>query len=444
MFQKIFTILPTLRDRLWRDDPESLPRPIGIGLQMLRVTVLLLQDFLNPKIRLRAMGLVYLTLISIVPLLAISFSLLKAFGVHNQFRDVLMHAVEPLGAQGGEVVDQILTFVDSMKMEGLGVVGVGILLFAVVSALQMVETALNEIWRVDEARRLVQRISTYVVVMIFGPLLGFSAMALLTGISSSAILTRISAFPYVGHLIEATGQLFPFLIAACGFLFLFTFMPNTRVKLRPAFRAALIATFFWFVIGLVFSVLVVSSGRYAVIYSAFASLVLFMLWLFMSWMVVLIGARGAYLLQYPDYIVEKPIDLELSIEQQERLALRVLQLVGHHFYKSRRPWTQETLSADLKVPWLSLEETLSVLVKGGYLETTGADPHGFVPGKPFEDVTLATVLQYIRRNTAGRQSSGFKGDRSPMLNAIVGNLTKASDHILETTTLKDLALESQD
>lgn len=387
------------------------------------------------------MGLVYLTMVSIVPLLALSFSLLRAFGVHNQFRDVMLKMVEPLGVQGNEVVDYILTFVDSMQIEGLGLIGIGVLLVAVISALQMVESALNEVWHVRRPRRLVQRISTYVVIMIFGPLLGFSAMAFMTGISHSGLMMEITRVPYLGQLIEMTGRLIPFLLASGGFMFLFMFMPNTRVKARPAFRAAIISAGFWVIIGIVFSALVVSSGKYAAIYSAFASLVIFMFWLLMSWMVVLIGARGAYLLQYPDYIVEKPIDLELSIDQRERLALRVLQLVGHHFYTNQKPWTMESLASYLKVPWLSLERTLNILVNGGYIEPTAADPHGYIPGKPFEDISLSDVLYYIRVNTPGRQSAGFKGDRSPMLNSIVGNLSKVSGDVLNTTTLKDLALE---
>jgi membrane protein len=439
--KQIFELFTSLNERIWKDDALELRKPFGTLLLMLRVSLLLIDDFRNPTTRLRAMGLVYLSIMSIVPLLALSFALLRSFGVHNQFRDIMMRGVEPLGEQGGEVVDFILSFVDSMQIEGLGYAGLGVLMIAVISALQMVESALNEVWHVKRRRRLVHRISTYVLIMIVGPLFGFSAMAFMTGIASSGLMTQIGELPYIGSLVDMTGRLVPFLLASVGFTFLFMFMPNTRVKARPAFLAAIISAVFWIIIGIVFSLLVVSSAKYAVLYSAFASLVLFMLWLLVSWMLVLIGARGAYLLQYPDYIVESSVDLELSIEQEERLALRVLQLVGAHFYTGQPAWTLEQLASHLKVPWISLERMLTILSKGRYVQSTGDDTSRYVPGRPFEEVKLSEVLHYIRTKTPGRRSSGFSGDRSPMLNSIVGSLADASAQALTSTTLKDLALE---
>jgi len=438
---QISNIIGHINERIWRDDPEKTGGILGTLLKLLRVSILLVRNFNDRNTRLRAMGLVYLTLLSVVPLLAITFSLLRAFGIHNKFRDVLLTLVEPLGEQGSEVVDYVLEFVGSMQMEGLGIAGGLVLVISVISALQMVEAALNDVWHVRTPRRLVSRISTYSVIIIVGPLLGFSAMAFMTGISSSGFMVKFSEVSIIGEMVAMSGRTVPFFLACAGFTFLFMFMPNTRVKPQAAFLAALISAVFWIIIGIVFSALVVTSARYAAIYSAFASMVLFMMWTFMSWMVVLIGARGSYLLQHPDYIVEKAIDLELSIEQEERLALRVLQLVGRHFYGNKKPWSLEALASYLKVPWLSLERMLIILEHGRYLTRTSDGPGRFVPGKPFEEVKLAEVLSYIRNKTPGRQASGFRGDRSPMLNKIVRGAEDASNQTLSDMTLKDLAQE---
>lgn len=167
--------LSRLHNILWAVDLSNLRRIESFFLQLLRTCILLIRKFQDRQIRLRAMGLVYLTLISTVPILAFTFSLLKSFGIHNRFRDVLMRLVEPLGEQGGEVVDQALRLVDSMQIEGLGFAGIAVLLFATLSALQMIEAALNEIWHVRERRNLRDRLQTYFLMITIGPVLAFGA-----------------------------------------------------------------------------------------------------------------------------------------------------------------------------------------------------------------------------------------------------------------------------
>ncbi len=439
----LINLIRQLNQKIWSGDPKDFPPLKATGIRLVRVTLLLIRSFGDASIRLRAMGLVYLTLMSVVPLLAITIAILKAFGFHHQLRDIMLSFVEPLGDQGSEVVDYILEFVSAMQLEGLGVIGVAVLVISVVSALQMVEMALNEIWHVQAPRRFVQRVSTYFVTVIVGPLLGFFSIAAMTALSNSTFVGKISEISLLGQMVAMTGRLVPFLIAAAGFMFLFMFMPNTRVRARSAFLAALISAAFWVVFGITFAALVVSTGRYAAVYSAFASLVLFMLWTFSSWMVVLIGARGSYLLQHPDYIVERSIDLELSIEQEERLSLRALQLIGRNFYSGKAPWNLEELAAHLNAPWTSLERILGILERGHFIVKTGKEPFTYLPGKPFEESRLSDVLNFVRNRTSGRQSVGFRGDRSVLLNTVVGGVADATREALGEYTLKDLALEEE-
>lgn len=431
--------LSRLHNIIWAVDLSNLRTIESFFLQLLRTCILLIRKFQDRQIRLRAMGLVYLTLISTVPILAFTFSLLKSFGIHNRFRDVLMRLVEPLGEQGGEVVDQALRLVDSMQIEGLGFAGIAVLLFAALSALQMIEAALNEIWHVRERRNLRDRLQTYFLMITIGPVLAFGALALTAGAASNSIVTAMENVPLLGVFVAEAGRWMTFTIAVLGFSFLFFVMPHTRVKLAPALWAGVISAAAWMLIGSLFSYAVVSSGRYDAIYSAFASLVLFMFWQFLSWMVVLIGAHGSYLLQHPDYIVDKPIELELSIANQERLALRVLQLVGQRFYSGASAFTFDTLNRTLKVPWQALDRTLILLKKGGYLNETASDQATLVPAAPFETIRIDEALEYFRQAGYSRRKRRFEGDQSSLLHEFMASKSGTTSPL----TLKDLALEVQ-
>lgn len=397
---------------------------------------MLVRKFRDRQIRLRAMGLVYLTLMSTVPILAFTLSVLKSFGIHNRFRDVLMSLVEPLGEQGGEVVDKALGFVDTMQIEGLGLFGIAVLLFAALSALQMIESALNEIWHVREPRSLRDRLQTYFLMITIGPILAFGALALTAGAASNSIVAAMENVPFLGFLVAEAGRWMTFTIAVLGFSFLFFVMPHTRVKLAPALWAGVISAAAWMLIGSLFSLAVVSSGRYDAIYSAFATLVLFMFWQFLSWMVVLIGAHGSYLLQHPDYIVDKPIELELSIANQERLALRILQLVGQRYYSGAPAFTFDSLNRALKVPWQALDHTLTLLKKGDYLSETAADPATLIPAAPFENIRIDEALEYFRQAGHSRRKRRFGGDQSALLHEFLTMKREATSPL----TLKDLAL----
>jgi membrane protein len=424
---------------VWGTNVANLTKIESFFLQLLRVCILLIRKFRDRQIRLRAMGLVYLTLMSTVPVLAFTFTILKSFGIHNRFRDILMSLVEPLGEQGGEIVDQALGFVGSMQIEGLGLAGIAVLVFATLSALQMIEATLNEIWHVRKARNLLERFQTYFLLITIGPILAFGALAFAASLASNSLVTSVESVPFLGFLAAEAGRWMTFAIAVIGFTFLFFVMPHTRVKLMPALWAGIIAAGAWILIGWAFSALVVSSGRYDAIYSAFASIVLFMFWQFLSWMVVLIGAHGSYLLQHRDYIVDQPLELELSIINQERLALKVLQMVGNRYYTGGDPHTFETLNRELRVPWQALEQTIALLQKGRYLADTQDNTAAFVPGSPFEEVTVDDALAYFRQAGHARAKRRIEADPSVILKETLDPAPKGQGSL----TLKDLALEAQ-
>ncbi|MFW5823822.1 MAG: YihY/virulence factor BrkB family protein, partial [Marinobacter sp.] len=156
-----------------------------------RVVYAVTRDVVSGKLTLHAMSLVYTTLLSIVPMLALSFSVLKALDVHQRIEPFLYQFLQPLGAQGEDLAEQVLGFVDNMKVGVLGSVGLALLVYTVIALVQKIERSFNMIWRVPDMRSLAQRFSNYLSVIMIGPLLMVSAIGITATIFSSEVVQRL-------------------------------------------------------------------------------------------------------------------------------------------------------------------------------------------------------------------------------------------------------------
>src|SRR5262245_43301440 len=152
------------------EPPESLiGKPVWLVARVLQYPYALIRDFLKGDLTLRATGLVYTTLLSIVPLIALSFSVLKGLGFHRELKPLLLSFLEPIGERAGEVTDQIMQFVDNVRGGLLGSVGLVFVICTVISVVQKVEESFNFIWRVEQPRSFGRRFSEYLSVMVVGP-----------------------------------------------------------------------------------------------------------------------------------------------------------------------------------------------------------------------------------------------------------------------------------
>ncbi|MDH3930474.1 MAG: YihY/virulence factor BrkB family protein, partial [Deltaproteobacteria bacterium] len=167
-----------LRKNVWEVELSSLPWWKSWLTRVLRVFYVVIRDLLEGQLTLRAMSLVYTTLLAMVPLLAVSFSVLKGFGVHNQIEPLLLNFLRPMGERGVEVTSRIIGFVDSVKAGVLGSVGFALLIYTVISLIQKIEQACNDTWQVNRSRPLSQKFSDYLSVILIGPLLVFSALGI--------------------------------------------------------------------------------------------------------------------------------------------------------------------------------------------------------------------------------------------------------------------------
>ncbi|MDX5439078.1 MAG: YihY/virulence factor BrkB family protein [Alteromonadaceae bacterium] len=358
------------------------------------------RDVISGQLTLHAMSLVYTTLLSIVPLLALSFSVLKAMGVHQRMEPLLYQFFEPMGPQGMEVAERILGFVDNMRVGVLGSVGLALLVYTVISLVQKIERSFNMIWRVPEMRSMAQRFSNYLSVIMVGPLLMVSAIGVTATIFSSNVVQRFMEIEPFGSLIVMVSRFTPFFLVVGAFTFVYVFIPNTRVKLRYAFIAGLIAGVSWQAAGMLFASFVANSTKYAAIYSGFAVGIILLIWTYLNWMILLLGASLAFYMQNPGSVAKRQ-NVQLAPELQERVGLALMWMVAKPFSLGQPAPQQEALEYELRVPGEVTRSISDKLIRAGLLSLAGRNGDQLVPGRALDLITVGNVLQAVRRDEDG-------------------------------------------
>jgi membrane protein len=362
-----------------------------------RTLYALIRDVANGQLTLHAMSLVYTTLLSLVPLLALSFSVLKALGAHQRMEPFLYQFFEPMGPQGMEMAENILGFVDNMKVGVLGSVGLALLIYTVISLVQKIERSFNMIWRVPEMRSLSQRFSNYLSVIMIGPLLMVSAIGVTASIFSSELMQRVIEIEPFGSVIVMISRFTPFFLVVLAFTFVYVFIPNTRVKLRYAFFAGIIAGVSWQAASMLFASFVADSTRYAAIYSGFAAGIFALIWTYLNWMILLLGASLAFYLQNPGSVAKRR-NVQLSPELQEQVGLALVWLAAKPFSRGEPAPQQETLEQSLRVPGEVTRLISDKLIRAGVLNLAGDQGDRLVPGKALDLITVGSVLDAVRRD----------------------------------------------
>jgi membrane protein len=385
-----------LESAVWGTPPKARSAWQERLLRIVRLAMVLVRDLVSGELTMRSMSLVYTTLLSIVPLLALSFSVLKGFGVHNQIEPMLVEFLAPLGPQGAEISTRIVEFIERMNVGVLGSVGLGLLLYTAVSLMQKIEKSFNHIWHVSTPRGMGERFSRYLSVLLVGPILLFAAMGMTAAILDAALVKRVVAVEPLGQLVYAIGTLIPYMLVMGAFTFVYAFVPNTRVQFVPALTGGIVGGLLWQTAGTAFALFVAGSTRYSAIYSSFAVLILFLIWVYLSWLILLFGAAVAFYRQHPEYILPESGEPYLSNRMRERVALAVMSLVAQYHREGRSAWTLVQLSQRLAVPSFALERVMSALRSGNLLAQTSDDPPAYLPARDLSGVSVAELLSTVR------------------------------------------------
>ena len=423
-------------------DVHAQPKGKAFLLVSIRIALRVIQDFMQGQLTLRAMSLVYTTLLSLVPLLALSFSMLKAFGIHNQLEPLLLNFLAPLGEKGAELATQIVQFVENIGVGVLGSLGLLLLVYTVVSLIQKVEASLNFIWHVNSVRSLSQRLSGYLSVVMVGPLLIVTALGITATMMNSGLVQQIVAIEPFGSLVIGLTKLVPYLLVIGAFSATYILIPHTNVKWHSALLGGLIAGVLWETVGWGFASFIVGSAKYEAVYSGFAILILFLFWLYLNWLVLLLGASIAFYHQNPAYQASGAIHKPLGNRAKELLALEIMRLIGKAYQDGDRQWTLENLLEDICLPMESVNEVLQKLISRKLLVNAGDDPGYFVPGRDLQTITIKEVLDIVRDDYEENNLNGEFSDHR--VAKIIDELDSMTDTHLNNKTIKDLISPKDD
>lgn len=424
--------------KLWGEPLSALPPGRRRLLHTARLVYAVGRDLAEGQLTLRAMSLVYTTLLSLVPLLALSFSVLKGFGVHNQIQPTLLALFAPLGEKGVEITHQIIGFVDNIKVGVLGTLGLALLIYTVTTLLQKIEQDLNYVWRIKRGRPLAQRFSQYLSVLTVGPVLVFSALGITATLLSAAVVQQLMAIEPFGTLIGWAGQLVPYLLVIAAFAFVYVLMPNTRVRLGSALIGATAAGILWQSLGWAFATFIATSAKYTAIYAGFAIVVVTMIWLYLNWLIILIGASVAFYHQHPAQLATSRREPQLSNRAKEKLALMAMTLIGRQFHGSGPAWTLDGLADRLGVPVNALEPLVETLRRRGFLIETGDDPIGLVPAHALEHITIKALLDAVRFAEETRDIATGTLPSDAQVDGVISDIDAAIEDRLGARNLRDL------
>jgi len=427
---------------VWPDRSEYLPVWRVILCRIIQIGFSIVRDLNEGQMTLRAMSLVYTSLLSLVPLLALAFSVLKGFGIHNQLEPVLLSFLAPLGEKGVELSANIMEFVSNIKVGVLGAVGLGLLVYTVVSLLHKIEMAFNYIWHIEQSRQLRQRFSEYLSVIMVGPLLVFSALGITASTMNSTVVQRMMAIPGFGFLVTAGSTLLPYLLVIAAFTFIYIFVPNTRVKFGAALAGGVVSGILWEATGWAFSSFVAGSSNYTAIYSGFAIVIMFMIWLFISWLILLFGASIAFYNQHPERLGLKRRKLVLTGELLERISLLTMVFIGRQFLHQRPDWNLEKLTRWLDVPLSVTHEVLERLHGCGLLVPSSEVSSPYVPAMDLETMQIKKILDVARLPV---DDCGFEARRFPaelVVDELLDEIDAAVESRLQGQTLKSFIRKS--
>ncbi|MDX1501988.1 MAG: YhjD/YihY/BrkB family envelope integrity protein [Thermoanaerobaculia bacterium] len=421
-------------------DPDARPesRARRLGLRALRVAHGVARDLAAGSLTLQAMGLVYTSLLSLVPLLAVTISILKVFNADRHAEPLLTEYLAPLGPRGEELSNQIMAWVETLDVGVLGGLGLAFLLYSVVSLIQKIERAFNSTWHITRRQQLAKRIGDYLSVILVGPVLIFSVLGAVARVTAPLL-----SWAPLSFLAGISGRLVPYLLVVGAFTLIYLYVPNTRVRLTSGLTGAVVAGVAWQSLGWLFASVVVGSARFSGITSGFAVVLLFMIWLYLNWLLLLIGASIAFHHQHPEYLLLDPTGMRLSARLREKLALRAAYLIGKNHFESGPPWSVDALANRLRLPAEAVSRTLDALESAGLLAVTGEEDDRYLPARALEKISVSDILEAVRAADEGPLSSPSRMPAEESVDALERRIEEAVHQAVGEATLRDLVLAGQ-
>jgi membrane protein len=409
------------------------PAPLGWLRAFGQLAVVIAQSLVRDQLLLHAHRLTYLTLLSIVPLLALAAAIVELVGGSEQ---VIAWIVEQVAAGSPEAAERILRWAADFNFGALGSVSGAVLIGITLIAVGGVEHALNVIWGVQKQRPWVRRVSDYLAVLIVAPLLLGIAIPLRTTFESQWIVQRMLELPGFQLVYDTGLQQAPSLLMIAAFSFLYWFLPNTEVRSLSALLGGVVAGLLFGLAQTLYLGFSLGAARYDAIFGALAFFPLLMVWVYVSWAIILFGAEVAYAHQTLPRYRREVRGARPGPAAREAVGVAIAAEVARAFRDGRAPWTEEELSDALDVPLRTVRAVMAELEAAGLVRACDREgPHGYQLGRPAESIEVHHVLAALR---GPRTPPAGPSDVARVVAEVFAEVDEKAACAAEARTLADL------
>jgi membrane protein len=434
-------VMNFLKNDIWRIHLKSYPRSKSFFLRQLRIIVLSVRGFNEDKCKFRASALTFYSLLSVVPVIAMMFGVAKGFGLEKR---VELEIIKKMQGQE-EVAKRVISFANSLLENTSGgfIAGVGVafLFWTIIKVLSNIENSFNDIWGVKTPRGLGRKFSDYLSMMLVCPFLLVMASSATVVISSQirAIIEKFPLFQALGPIIMFMLRILPYCTVWLTFTFVLIFMPNTKVKFKSGLLAGIVAGTIFQITQWIYINFQIGAAKYGAIYGSFAALPLFLLWLQISWLVVLFGAELSFAHQNVETYEFEQDSLSASFSFKKLLSLLITHSLIKNFCKGKQPWDAAEISHALEIPIRLVRQILFELVQSGVLSEVRNDNKD-VAYQPAIDVGKLTV-KYVVESLEQRGNSEIPVGKTNELDKLSNCLSMFASDIEKSPAnilLKDL------
>lgn len=387
-----------IKTDIWRIRKEDFPRMKYFFIKQLRILLLATRGFAQNQCPLRASALTFYSTLSIVPMVAMAFGIAKGFGYQEILENQLL---EKLSGQE-EVMIRVVDFAHSLleNTKGGMIVGIGIivLLWTVIKLLGHIEGSFNDIWEVKKSRSYGRKFSDYLSIMLISPLLIImsSSATLFITTKITLITEKVALIGILSPVIFFMLKLIPYCLVWILFIFTYILMPNTKVNFSAGFIGGIIAGTIFQVSQLAYILFQVGVAKYNAIYGSFAALPLFLIWMQLSWFIVLFGAEISFSYQYADTYEFEPDRRQISPAFKKLLSLQIAHLVISTFSKGEMPLTASKISRVLEIPIRLVQQLLDELVESGIFSIAEIKGNKELAYQPARDINIITINSIIK------------------------------------------------
>ena len=379
---------------VWLVEVDKLPRFKRIFYRQLQLTLYVWREFWKDNSLLRASGLTYTTLLTLVPLLALMFALLKGLGVQKALEPFFL---ERLTGGSHPITERIMEYVSRINVGSLGTVGIIFLFLTMILVLTNIEMAFNQIWQVDRGRPWLRKCSDYLGLVVILPVAMFVSLSLMTFVKSHLVTQELLSIDLLGRIYVYLLKIAPFFVMWLAFSFIYLFMPNTRVNPISASAGGIIGGTLWQLCQWAYIHYQFGFSTYGAIYGALSQLPMLLIWIFVSWIILLLGAEIAFAHQNLARFRLRQRWRAQPTVNRSYWGLQLLLLVCERFGAGKSPPTIMELAEELEVPTDETRALLDVMQSIGALKAGGENGHEVLPARDMRHLMVFDLVEGLEQ-----------------------------------------------